>query len=314
MELKQIRYFISVAALRSFNKAAEALNVAQPALSRHVKMLEIELGTQLLFRTTRGVVPTEAGFTLLRAGESLLMYTKELCEQVSRASENPAGAVVIGMPQSISSSLAPLILMECQRVYPKLSIRVTEGLSMFLAEWLRLGKIDLVVMSNPSEVSGLQLTHLAWEEMVLVADPKQVGRARKEISAAKLEKLPLVLTAHFRPLIASALAVRNIQLNVLMELDSINIIKEMIVRQPYYSILPYASVRKEAQNRELSVTTIIDPAISRELVLAVNAQRPLPAGANLARKLIVEKIKELELRPRGHRSGVAGRSSLKSNK
>jgi LysR family nitrogen assimilation transcriptional regulator len=314
VELKQIRYFISVATLRSFSKAAETLNVAQPALSRHVKMLEFELGTQLLFRTTRGVVPTESGSTLLRMGESLLMYTKELREHVSRASENPAGDVVIGMPQSISPSLAPLILMECQRVYPKLSIRVTEGLSVFLAEWLRLGKIDLAVMSNLGEVSGLQSTHLAWEEMVLVADPKLVGRARKEISVAKLEKLPLLLGAHFRPLIESALAIRKIKLNVLMELDSVDIIKEMVVRQPYYSILPYASVHKEARNRELSVTTIIDPHISRELVLAVNAQRPLPAGANLARKLIIEKVKDLELEPSGHRSGAAGRSLLKSKR
>ena len=314
MELKQIRYFISVATLRSFSRAAETLNVAQPALSRHVKMLEIELGTQLLFRTTRGVVPTEAGLTLLRMGESLLLYTKELREHVSRASDNPAGDIVIGMPQSISPSLAPLILMECQRVYPKLSIRITEGLSVFLAEWLRLGKIDLAVMTNLGEVSGLQSTHLAWEQMVLVADPKLVGRARKDISVDKLEKLPLLLGAHFRPLIESALAVRKIRLNVLMELDSVDIIKEMIVRQPYYSILPYASVHKEAQNRVLSVTTITDPHISRELVLSVNAQRPLAAGTNLARKLIIEKVRDLELQPRERRSGAAGRSSSKSNK
>jgi DNA-binding transcriptional LysR family regulator len=110
------------------------------------------------------------------------------------------------------------------------------------------------------------------------------------------------------------LAIRKIKLNVLMELDSVDIIKEMVVRQPYYSILPYASVHKEARNRELSVTTIIDPHISRELVLAVNAQRPLPAGANLARKLIIEKVKDLELEPSGHRSGAAGRSLLKSKR
>ena len=314
MELKQIRYFISVATLRSFSKAAEALNVAQPALSRHVKLLEIELGTQLLFRTTRGVVPTEAGFTLLRMGESLLMYTKELREHVSRAAENPTGEVVIGMPQSISPSLAPLILVECRRTYPKLAIRVTEGLSVFLAEWLKLGKIDIAVMTNLGEVGGLQSTHLAWEELVLVADPKLVGRARREIPVAKLGKLPLLLGAHFRPLIESAVSLRKIKLNVLMELDSIDIIKEMITRQPYYSVLPYACVRKEAQNRELSVTTIVDPHISRELVLAVSAQRPLPAGSNLVRKLMIEKMKELELRPRPRRGGAAQRSLSTLNK
>jgi LysR family nitrogen assimilation transcriptional regulator len=107
LEFKQIRYFISVASLRSFSKAARALNVAQPALSRQVQTLEAELRTQLLFRTTRGVVPTEAGLTLVKMGESLLGYVTQLREEVSRAAEYPMDDVVVGMPQPISPALAP---------------------------------------------------------------------------------------------------------------------------------------------------------------------------------------------------------------
>lgn len=68
MDIRQIRYFIHVAGLRSFSKAAKVLNVAQPSVSRQIQTLEEELHTQLLFRTTRGVEPTEAGLVLLRMG------------------------------------------------------------------------------------------------------------------------------------------------------------------------------------------------------------------------------------------------------
>jgi LysR family nitrogen assimilation transcriptional regulator len=298
VELRHIRYFISVASLRSFSKAAGVLNVAQSALSRHVQHLEVELGTQLLFRTTRGVVPTEAGLRLIEMGETLLRYVSELRDEISAAAENPSGEVTIGMPQSISPVLAPLIIHETRRLYPKLSIHVTEGLSVFLTEWLNLGKIDLAVLSNFGESKGLRVSHLADEDLVLVAGPDRIQRGRKEIHLAELSQFPIILGAHFRPLIERAIKSCGAKLNIVMELDSIAIIKEIIVNQPFYSILPYASVHRDALNGDLGVVSIVDPAIRRELILAVNARRPLPAAAGLLRKLIIEKIKDIELQPR----------------
>ena len=72
MELRQIRYFIQVVQLGSVSKAARALNMAQPALSRHIQSLEHGLGASLLIRTTRGVVPTEAGAKLAELGTFLI--------------------------------------------------------------------------------------------------------------------------------------------------------------------------------------------------------------------------------------------------
>jgi LysR family nitrogen assimilation transcriptional regulator len=298
VELRHIRYFITVANLRSFSKAADALNVAQSALSRHVQNLEADLGTQLLFRTTRGVGPTEAGLRLIKMGESLLRYVSEMRNEISSAAENPSGEITIGMPQSISPVLAPLVIRECRRLYPQLSIHITEELSVFLTEWLNLGKIDIAVLSNFSEPRGLRIFHLADEDLVLVAAPARTKRNRHEMCLAELEDLPIVLGAHFRPLIERATRQCGIKLNIAMELDSVAIIKEIIVDQPFYSILPYASVHREAMNGELGVTSIVNPSIRRELVLAVNAHRPMPSAMVSMRKIIVEKMKTIELQPR----------------
>ena len=189
MELRQIRYFIHVASLRSFTKAARVLNVAQPALSRHIQSLEDELRTKLLFRTTRGVVPTDAGLTLMRMGESVLSYVEQMREEVSRAAKVPSGNVIVGMPQSISPSLAPRLMEVCRERLPMVTLRVTEGLSVFLEEWLNVAKIDLALMTDPGKVLTLHTSLVAQEQMVLVG-PTGGMPPGGSIAFADIAKLP----------------------------------------------------------------------------------------------------------------------------
>jgi LysR family transcriptional regulator, nitrogen assimilation regulatory protein len=301
MELRQIRYFIHVASLRSFTKAARMLNVAQPALSRHIQSLEDELRTQLLFRTTRGVVPTDAGIALMKMGESVLKFVEQIREEVSRAADSPSGNVIIGMPQSISPALAPLVMEACRARFPKVELRITEGLSVFLEEWLNIAKIDIALMTNPGKVLTLHTSLLAREHMVLVGNAGNMPANRGQIALADIAKLPLLIAHGFRRLIDQWTEPRGIKLDYVMELDSITIIKEMIKRGSGYSILPYATVHPEALNGDLGVMPIVDPTVTRDFVIAVNARRPLSAAIKAVRELIVEKLAEIELQPREKR-------------
>lgn len=298
MELRQIRYFIHVASLRSFTKAARALNVAQPALSRHIQSLEDELRTQLLFRTTRGVVPTDAGAALLRMGESLLAFVEQMREEVSRAADVPSGNVIVGMPQSISLALAPLLMEECRSRLPMVRLRVTEGLSIFLEEWLNVAKIDVALMTNPGKILMLHTSLVAKEHMVLVGGAGNMPPERKDIALADIANLPLLIAHGFRRLVDQWTKPRGIKLDYVMELDSITIIKEMIKRGFGYSILPYATVHAEALSGDLGVMPIVDPTVTREFVVAVNARRPLSAAVKAVSDVIVEKLAEIELQPR----------------
>ncbi len=302
MELRQIRYFIHVASLRSFTKAARALNVAQPALSRHIQSLEDELRTQLLFRTTRGVVPTDAGVALLRMGESLLAFVDQMREEVSRAADVPSGNVIVGMPQSISPSLAPLVMEECRARLPMVHLRVTEGLSIFLEEWLNVAKIDIALMTNPGKILTLHTSLVASEHMVLVGNAGNMLASQENIALADIAKLPLLIAHGFRRLVDQWTEPRGIKLDYVMELDSITIIKEMIKRGFGYSILPYATVHAEALSGDLDVMPIVEPVITRDFVVAVNARRPLSAAVKAVCDVIVEKLGEIQLQPRGKRA------------
>jgi LysR family transcriptional regulator, nitrogen assimilation regulatory protein len=313
MELRQIRYFIHVASLRSFTKAARGLNVAQPALSRHIQSLEDELRTKLLFRTTRGVVPTDAGLTLMRMGESVLSYVEQMREEVSRAAEVPSGNVIVGMPQSISPALAPRLMEVCRERLPMVTLRVTEGLSVFLEEWLNVAKIDLALMTDPGKVLTLHTSLVAQEQMVLVGPTGRMPPG-DSIVFADIAKLPLLIAHGFRRLVDPLTNSRGVKFNYSMELDSIAIIKEMIKRGFGYSIMPYATVHVEASNGELGVMGIVEPSLKRDFAIAVNARRPLSAAVKAVRDVMVEVLGQIDLElPSGaSRTGCVPAAAAKS--
>ena len=101
MDLKQIEYFVRVAELGSFTRAAVVLNIAQPALSRQVRLLEVELRQNLLVRNGRGAVPTEAGKLLLEHGRGILHQVERAREELGRVRGALAGRVAIGLPPII---------------------------------------------------------------------------------------------------------------------------------------------------------------------------------------------------------------------
>ncbi|MGE4282070.1 MAG: LysR family transcriptional regulator, partial [Magnetospirillum sp.] len=98
IELRPLRYFLSIVEHGSLSRAAEVLHVAQPALSLHLKRLEAQFGCQLLHRTTRGVVPTENGQRLAQRARSLLEHTNNLVDEVRGLEAVPSGPAVIGIP------------------------------------------------------------------------------------------------------------------------------------------------------------------------------------------------------------------------
>ena len=102
MDLKQIEYFLRVAERRSFSRAAEMLDVAQPTLSRQVRLLEQELGQHLLYRNGRGVEPTEAGLRFVEHARALLALAERAREDLRSLRETPAGKVSVGLPPRIA--------------------------------------------------------------------------------------------------------------------------------------------------------------------------------------------------------------------
>lgn len=297
MDLKQIRTFVYVANLRSFSKAARALNIAQPAVSRQVQALEEDLRTPLLFRTTRGVEPTEAGLTLLTMGENLLAAVEQMRDAVMRAPERARGEATIGLPPSLSAILAPVIVDECRRVFPDVTIHVIEGLSIFLEEWLNLGRLDIAILTDRGEIPAINRKLLAREELVLVGGPSVVERMEEPVTVAQIAELELVITRGFRDVIDPLIAGTGLHLRYALELDSIPIIKDMLARGRFATILPFALVHKEAFAGTLNVRTIREPRLVRDLVLATNSKKPVTSAMKALSSLLVQQVRDIPFAP-----------------
>lgn len=159
MDLKQLKAFATLAEFGSFSRAGAVLSVAQPVLSRQIKALEQELGIELFYRNGRGIVLTEAGKLLHGYAGGVLDTVTRAASEVMALRSSPRGTIAIGMPPSVGSVLT-VPLVQCFRAeFPLISMRVVEGFSGHLLEWLITGKMPMILPSRPH---GLRLVVDAW--------------------------------------------------------------------------------------------------------------------------------------------------------
>ena len=156
VNLKQLEYFVSVAELGSFSKAALILNIAQPALSRQVRLLETDLHVTLLMRNGRGVVLTEAGKRLFDHSVGILQLVARVREDIAASRDEPSGRIVVGLPPSMGRMLTLPLVEGFRRTLPKARLAIVEGLSTHLAEWISTGRVDLGLLHNPEPQSSLE--------------------------------------------------------------------------------------------------------------------------------------------------------------
>src|SRR3546814_14168642 len=128
MDTRALRYFVHVAQLKSFSRAAAHLRIAQPALSRQIRNLEDELGVQLLTRSVRGVQMTEAGALLLERAEVILDQIKKARLEVAAEAGEPSGRLTLAVTPAAGPMLVPPLVERCEASFPKVSLRFVEGL------------------------------------------------------------------------------------------------------------------------------------------------------------------------------------------
>jgi DNA-binding transcriptional LysR family regulator len=181
MDLRQLRYFVAVAERGGFAAAASTLNVAQSALSRHIKLLEHELGGALLERGARGVAATESGKVLLARGRWLLEALDDIKTEVRTENREPSGTVRLGAPSTLADTFyAPLARLFAGR-FPRVRLELSDGLTEEMCDRLLKGELDLAMVTAPQPND-----HLAYDcqrHAVGGAGAVAPGRARARAAA-----------------------------------------------------------------------------------------------------------------------------------
>ena len=160
MDLKQLGYFVRVAELGSFTRASIALDIAQPALSRQIRLLEVELRQSLLTRNGRGALPTEAGNLLLKHGRGILHQVEVAREELGAVRGALVGRVSIGLPPSLSRLITVPLTRAFREKLPQAHLTLTEGFSVVMHDGLRVGNLDMAVLYNAEHSPEVEMTML----------------------------------------------------------------------------------------------------------------------------------------------------------
>ena len=234
MDLKQLEYFVRIAELGSFTRASVALDVAQPALSRQVRLLEVELRQSLLTRTGRGAVPTEAGKLLLAHGRGILHQVERAREELGRVRGSLAGRVAIGLPPTLARVLTVPLTRAFRQQLPDARLSISEGLSTVMQEWLLNGRLDIAMLYNAQPAAGIEISPLLTEELVLVQarppglleDPPPPPVALRDIA-----RLPLVIPSRpnaIRMHLEAEMAGIGCRPEIALEVDGVSAILDLV--------------------------------------------------------------------------------------
>src|SRR4051812_6392014 len=199
MELRHLRYFIAVAEERSFTRAAERLWLAQPGLSRQIRDLERELGTQLFERHPRGVELTDVGELFLERARTALAAVDAAGATVRDADAGVVGTVRLGIALGAGWRLTGSVLDEFAHARPRVELTLLEGYGGTLWHELREGRIDALISpsgfeaSDPRTIRTLELGSDPW---VVLAGQSHRLAATSSVQASDLEGEQIAVTAH----------------------------------------------------------------------------------------------------------------------
>lgn len=291
MDLKQLEYFVRVAELGSFTRASIALDIAQPALSRQVRLLEVELHQTLLARNGRGALPTEAGKLLLAHGRGILHQVERAREELGRVRGSLAGRVAVGLPTSLARVATVPLTRAFRAELPDASISISEGLSAALQDALIAGRLDIALLYNAQPSADLEIVPLHEEDLLLVQGC-QVGSilpAASTLTFTELAKLPLVIPSRpnaIRMQMESEAANLGLQLTIALEIDGVSAILDLVAEGVGYGVLPRNSVRNLPRPGGYRFSTITQPTLRARVSMATSSQRPATLTQQLTHELL----------------------------
>ena len=300
MDLKQLETFVHVAEFGSFTRAAGYLSVVQPALSRQVRQLEVELRQTLFDRNGRGVTPTDAGRRLLEHARGILLQVERARVDMEEQRGAAAGQLAVGLPPSVGRTLtAPLVLAFRER-FPRATLSLVEGLSTQLIEWLAVGRIDCAVVYDMPPAADVDLLPVLDEPLFLVSARRSGVDAQREVgpavTLAALAQIELVMPRRpnsIRMLLETALAAQGLRAQVGLEIDSVPAILDLVSRGAYDGVLTRNAVRTDRREDGFALRPIATPGLQATMSIATFGRRSRGPLLDRSMELLREMLTEL---------------------
>ena len=295
MTLTELRYIVAVARERHFGRAAETCFVSQPTLSVAVKKLEDELGVTLFERGPGEVSVTPAGEKIVEQAQRVLEEASRIREIAAAGKDPLAGQLRLGAIYTIGPYLLPKLIPILRRTAPAMQLLIQENFTHRLAEELRSGEVDVILIALPFEAPGV-MTRAVYDEPFMVAVPKgHPWENRKRVTSEELtnESLLLLGEGHcFRDQVMEIChTVRSRERSPLartVEGGSLETIRQMVAGGVGVTVLPATSTATSGGASDLiRILPFARPAPTRRVGLAWRRSFPRPEAIEAPRKAIL---------------------------
>lgn len=296
MNLRRIEAFLTVAETRNISRAAAQLEVAQSVVSRHVAALETQLGCRLFERTGRGVALTEPARRLAPRLRAALEEMERAAVEASEVGDQPTGVVRLGVVPAAVSPLVGLLYERVASRFPRIGLQFVEGFSNPLEEQLAAGQIDLAVINRYGRQRRRGEERLCTIDSLVIGPPGAFAQKGGEIAFRRLAELPLVLAARpngLRVAMDQLCRRTGVQLRVVVESDSLLIMKDLVLQGGLCTVLPHQALHDDLERGALSAARLVQPALPRTLSLLASSRH----AGSAATRAVSRELREIAQSP-----------------
>jgi DNA-binding transcriptional LysR family regulator len=296
IDVSRLRQLAVIVRERSFSKAAEAMSISQPALSKSIRSLERALGVQLLERGRFGALPTAFGLALVRHADAIDAELRSAAQEIDALRVAQSGHTCVGCGPSEATRLLPIALNRLRASAPGIRVTVLYGLNEALMPMVKHGEVDFAISSIPARSSDPDLRQIRVHEdraAVIVRSGHPLAMRRSPLAATHLANQQWILARHHelerRALdglfIRAGLQPPEVQL----ETTSAVLMKTMVIQSDFLTFLPRELVFWEEQAGLLSALSIAAPSWRRIVGVTMRAR----AAINPAAQELIDTLREV---------------------
>jgi len=293
MDIRQLRYFVKVVELKNITTAAEALFIAQPSLSQHMRNLEAELGVSLLERSVQGTRPTALGDVLYRHAKALLRQFEDTRSAIRQESESPSGRVAIGFPTSTSRMIAAPLLERLRERHPLIELEMVEASSGDLVGQVASDRLALAITMDARADARLRIEPILEEELFVVLPSSKT--TPRTLSVEAFSAFALLLPTHPNSVrVATERLLRDQQLKfrLVAETSAVEILILAVERGLGATVLPHAAFALAQQHGRVRGVPLKGRPLVRELSLSLSVSEARSPAVQCVRDLLLRVIQE----------------------
>jgi DNA-binding transcriptional LysR family regulator len=281
MDLYPLHVFLTVAAEKSFSRAAERLLRTQPAVSLAVQRLEAELGEKLIDRSAKELVLTDAGHTVLDYARRFESLRQELENSLAELRDKSSGRLVIGANESTTLYLLRHIA-NYRRLYPKVKVQVRRSLSSKIPTELIDGNLELGVISYDPQDDRLVTKVIYTDSLVFVVSPQHRFADRQSVSITELDMETFIahnVISPYREVVLREFQRYKVPLNMDVEMPTVETIRKLVQSNQGVAFMPLMCVGPELEQGTLRAVKVNELNVERKIRLVYPARRALSHAA-----------------------------------